>query len=218
MATQAQTSANQRNAQASTGPRTAQGKSASSGNATKHGLSAAFRVLTNENQEEFDELIAEFNRTFAPTTAYERFLVEEMAQSRWRLARARRLEAAVIELIVGSADPADADFRLAAAIINNTVDPLVVLQRHAAAMERTGYRALKQLLALRKLEAQAARDAARQNEANLNVSPDAKLKTRHKTPHPEAPANNSPAAAESRCPPPNRPPPAHDETNPIRAT
>ena len=59
MTTESQILANRRNALASTGPRTPEGKSISSGNATKHGLSAGFRVLTNENQEEFDESIAE---------------------------------------------------------------------------------------------------------------------------------------------------------------
>ncbi|MGA2182282.1 MAG: hypothetical protein ABSH47_04575 [Bryobacteraceae bacterium] len=166
MATQAQILANKSNAQASTGPRTPEGKSVSSGNATKHGLSAAFRVFPNENQQEFDELIAEHKRIFAPTNAYECFLVEEMVQSRWRLARVRRLENAVIEQMVGPGDPADADFHIVNALVNNTAGPLIVLQRYAAAAERTGYRALQQLLALRKLEAQAARDAARQNEAN----------------------------------------------------
>ena len=80
MTTESQILANRRNALASTGPRTAQGKSISSGNATKHGLSAGFRVFTNENQEEFDELIAEYHRTFAPTNTHEQFLVEEMVR------------------------------------------------------------------------------------------------------------------------------------------
>jgi hypothetical protein len=171
MASQAQILANRKNAQASTGPRTPQGKSISSGNAIKHGLSAAFRVLPDENQQDFDELVAEYNRTFAPATTHERFLVEEMVQSRWRLARVRRLETAVIEQMIGPGDPADADFQLANAFINNTAGPLIVLQRYAAAAERTGYRALQQLLALRRLEAHAARDATRQNEANSRVSP-----------------------------------------------
>ncbi|MGA3024034.1 MAG: hypothetical protein ABSF98_04620 [Bryobacteraceae bacterium] len=47
----------------------------------------------------------------------------------------------------------------------------LILQRHAAAAERSGYRAVKQLQTGRKLEAQAARDAARQNEANSVTSP-----------------------------------------------
>ncbi|MGA2184248.1 MAG: hypothetical protein ABSH47_14595 [Bryobacteraceae bacterium] len=166
MSTESQILANRRNALASTGPRTAQGKSISSGNAIKHGLSAGFRVLTNENQEEFDELIAEYHRTFAPANTHEQFLVEEMVQARWRLARVRRLEAAVIEQTVGLADPADADTILAAALIDNAAGPFLALQRYAAAIERTGFRALQQLLALRKLAAQAARDAAQRNEPN----------------------------------------------------
>jgi hypothetical protein len=48
MSTRSQILANRQNAQASTGPRTAQGKSTSSGNALKHGLSAGFRVLQSE--------------------------------------------------------------------------------------------------------------------------------------------------------------------------
>ncbi|MGA2183538.1 MAG: hypothetical protein ABSH47_10960 [Bryobacteraceae bacterium] len=166
MATDSQILANRRNAQASTGPRTAEGKSSSSGNATKHGLSAGFRVLTNENQQEFDELIAEYHRTFAPTNTDEQFLVEKMAQSRWRLARVRRLEAAVIEQMVGLGDPADCDAVLAAALINNAAGPFLALQRYAAAIERSGYRALHQLLALRRLEAQAARNPVVRNEPN----------------------------------------------------
>jgi len=106
MSTEGQIPANCGNARASTGPRTPQGESI---------LAAGFRVLTNENREEFDGLIAEYHRTFAPATTHERFLVWEMAQFRWRLARARRLEATVVEQLVGPGDPADSDAVLAAA-------------------------------------------------------------------------------------------------------
>jgi len=154
MATQAQTLANRTNAQASTGPRTPEGKLISRGNATKHGLAAAFRVLPNENQQEFDKLIAEYNRTFAPANIHERFLVEEMAQSRWRLARIRRLENEVVEQMVGSASPVDADSIIAAALLNNKAGALTVLHRYAVAAERSGHRAFQQLLALRKQRVQ----------------------------------------------------------------
>jgi hypothetical protein len=60
----------------------------------------------------------------------------------------------------------DADAALLTALRNENAAPFVVLQRYAAAAERTGYRALKQLLALRKVEAQAARAAAVPNEPN----------------------------------------------------
>ncbi|MGA2186548.1 MAG: hypothetical protein ABSH47_26325, partial [Bryobacteraceae bacterium] len=102
-----------------------------------------------------------------------------------------------IEQIVGLADPANADSALAAALINNATGPLITLQRYAAAIERSGYRALQQLLALRKLETQAARDTARRNEANSAVSSDANSKTRNEFPHREAAEDNPPRVWES---------------------
>jgi hypothetical protein len=166
MATPAQILANRRNAQASTGPRTAQGKSISSGNALKHGLSARFRVLQSENQDDFDNLIDQLRRTFQPANVYETILVEEMAHSHWRLARARRLEALTVDDMFAASPCSDADAALLTALLNDKAAPFLVLQRYAAAAERTGYRALKQLLALRKLDTQAARDAAVPNEPN----------------------------------------------------
>ena len=64
----------------------------------------------------------------------------------------------------------DSDAVLTAALLNDTAGPFLALQRYAAAAERTGYRALKQLLSIRKLEAQTARGAAQRNEPNF-VSP-----------------------------------------------
>jgi len=177
-----------------------QGKSISSANATKHGLSAGFRVLSNENQQEFDELVAEYHRTFAPTNTHEQFLVEEMVQSRWRLARIRRLEAALVEQMVGLGDPADSDAVLAAALLDNTAGPFKTLQRYAAAAERSYYRALKYLQDTRKREAQAAEDSARRNEPNSGVSPDANSTMADESSRPEPTENNPPLAAESRCP------------------
>jgi hypothetical protein len=166
MCTQAQTQANRRNALNSTGPRTPEGKSRSSANAIRHGLSARFRVFTSENQDDFDDLLADLTRTFAPANAYEHILVMEIAQSHWRLARARRLEADMIDDMAESRASSDHEGVLRTMLLNDQAGALLVLQRHAAAAERTGYRAVKQLIALRKLEAQTARDAARQNEPN----------------------------------------------------
>jgi hypothetical protein len=57
MATTPQITANQQNAQSSTGPQTEQGKAAVSQNALKHGLTAPFDVLDHEDQDEFDALL-----------------------------------------------------------------------------------------------------------------------------------------------------------------
>jgi hypothetical protein len=55
-------------ARAGAGP-TTPGKPISGGNAAKHGLSAGFRVFTNENRREFGELIPDCHRAFAPGAA-----------------------------------------------------------------------------------------------------------------------------------------------------
>ena len=167
MSTDIQIFANRINGLAGAGPRTPEGKPTSSANAAQHGLSAGFRVLSNENQQEFDELIAEYHRSFAPTNTHEQFLVEEMVQSRWRLARIRRLEAALVQQMVGLGDPADSDAILAAALFDDTAGPFKNLQRYAAATERSYYRALKYLQDARKREAHAAEDSARRNEPNF---------------------------------------------------
>src|SRR5215831_14165150 len=100
MPTEAQITANQQNALLSTGPKTPEGKAAAARNAIKHGLSGAFTVLPHEDQEEFDILLACLRDEFQPANQHESFLVEQMAQSRWRLARARRLETAMFDQMV----------------------------------------------------------------------------------------------------------------------
>jgi hypothetical protein len=166
MPSEAQIRANRRNAQASTGPRTPEGKAISSANSTKHGLTGGFRVLSEESQEQFDELVAEYYTAYAPANSHERFLVEEMVQARWRIARLRRLEAGIIEDMIEARGAVNADAVMSAAFCNGTATPLTELQRYAASIERSGHRAVHQLLALRKLAAQTARDAALRNEPN----------------------------------------------------
>jgi hypothetical protein len=93
MATQAQSIANCANAQFSTGPRTAAGKDAVAQNALSHGLSSErFAVLPNEDPAEYRALLASLEAEFAPQTAAESFLVEEMARSQWKLRRIAAIE------------------------------------------------------------------------------------------------------------------------------
>ncbi len=136
--------ANRTNAQSSTGPRTPEGKTNSAANSTTHGLAGSFRVLPHENQEEFDRLLADYRRTFPAANVHEEFLVEEMAQARWRIARVRRLEAEVVRAIAGD-DSGNPDRALAQALIGNSADAFKTLQRYAASAERSYYRAHKQL-------------------------------------------------------------------------
>lgn len=63
MATTKQVEANRQNAKRSTGPKTAAGKAAVSGNALKHGLLTEAALLAGEDEEAFaslaDDLLAE---------------------------------------------------------------------------------------------------------------------------------------------------------------
>ncbi len=92
MSTSAQLSANQSNAQHSTGPKTPQGLAASVRNNFRHGLTGAFTVLAWEKQEEFDQLFESLRNEHAPSTPTETLLVEGMAQHHWLSKRALHLQ------------------------------------------------------------------------------------------------------------------------------
>jgi low affinity Fe/Cu permease len=92
MSTEAQVAANRANAQRSTGPKTQEGKAASSKNNLRHGFTGAFAILPWENQEEFDALFAGLRAEHQPATLTEALLVEKMAQSWWLRTRALVLQ------------------------------------------------------------------------------------------------------------------------------
>jgi len=94
-ATEAQIDANRRNAQKSTGPRSAQGKGASSRNGLKHGLSGDKHILPGENPEEFLLLLKDLYDNFHPVGLGEEKLVQRIAAGQWRLDRTLPMEAAI---------------------------------------------------------------------------------------------------------------------------
>jgi hypothetical protein len=96
MASEAQIAANRLNAQKSTGPRTPQGRAAMRWNPLRHGLSAATVVLFYESEAEFEQFRQDLALDFEPVGAEECALVEQIATLRWRLRRASRAEAALV--------------------------------------------------------------------------------------------------------------------------
>jgi hypothetical protein len=73
-----------------TGPRTTEGKAASSMNAMSHGLTSGKVVLPGEDSDQFQLLRRSLLEEHQPATPTETLLVEEMVQARWRLDRVRR--------------------------------------------------------------------------------------------------------------------------------
>ena len=70
------------------GPKTPEGKEASSRNAIKHGLTTRSTILLHcESRDEFEEFLAEHIEIHQPVTAPEKELADQMAIARWRIRR-----------------------------------------------------------------------------------------------------------------------------------
>lgn len=106
MASKRQLEANRANARRSSGPRTPNGKASSSSNALKHGLTARFELMADENPAEFDALRDGLEADFQPYSTVEHELVNDLAGQFWRLRRLRALEASLLEYRQGQAEDA----------------------------------------------------------------------------------------------------------------
>ncbi|HME10605.1 MAG TPA: hypothetical protein VKG25_26355 [Bryobacteraceae bacterium] len=133
---------NRANAQFSTGPRTEDGKAASSQNARKHGLTAKHLAIKPEDREEFEEMLAGYQTEINPRGAIQQTLFDEIVTAAWNLRRIRILESTL-----------------------DLLDPQYErLARHKTRIERTFHRALKELKALqtdRTLHRMLPREAGR---------------------------------------------------------
>jgi hypothetical protein len=84
---------NRANSQFSTGPRTEAGKQRSSLNALRHGLTARTAVLPSEDPAAYEQHCRQFRDEYQPANATETQLVQELADTSWRLNRIPFLEA-----------------------------------------------------------------------------------------------------------------------------
>jgi hypothetical protein len=89
--------ANQRNAQKSTGPRTAEGKAASARNAITHGVFCKDLLLADEDPSALKTLREGVVHRFNPRDSVEAELVEQYLSCTWRLKRLRRAEISAYE-------------------------------------------------------------------------------------------------------------------------
>jgi len=87
---------NRANSQHSTGPRTEAGKQRSSQNALRHGLTARTAVLSSEDPAAYQRHCRQFIDEYKPATATETQLVQQLADTSWRINRIPLLEADVL--------------------------------------------------------------------------------------------------------------------------
>jgi hypothetical protein len=92
MVSEKQLAANRRNAEKSTGPQSASGKSNSSRNNLRHGLTGQISLLPTEDRAAHDAFCNELIDSFTPETPMESQLAQSIAEDSWRLNRARAIE------------------------------------------------------------------------------------------------------------------------------
>jgi hypothetical protein len=94
MSTPDRAAISRRNAQKSTGPRTAEGKNRSRLNALKHGMTATLPVLPDEDAEAFRCRVDAWTDDLRPRSQIESYFIEQAARASWQLERIERTNVA----------------------------------------------------------------------------------------------------------------------------
>ena len=148
---------NRANAQHSTGPKTEAGKWRTSLNALRHGLTGQVVVLPTEDMAAYRAHLKTFTDEYHPKGATEAQLVQQLADTSWRLNRAASLEANLLTLaaarlpdpLTESPDAIQATLAMAAAL-ESQAKAFTNLSLHTQRLSRQFERTLLQLLALQK--------------------------------------------------------------------
>ena len=140
--TAAKAEANRRNALQSTGPTTAEGRSAAAQNARKHGILSREVLLPSENREDLEFFRRRLWRALAPLGELEGLLADRVISSAWRLRRVLRVESDAFESKERRWKH-DAASTFISLSVNG--DSFSKLSRYEAAIERGLYRALHEL-------------------------------------------------------------------------
>jgi hypothetical protein len=138
---QPRATANRANSLHSTGPRTAAGKYSSSRNALTHGLTSHTAVLPSEDPAAYQSHCLQFRNEYQPKTPTEIHLVQELADTAWRLNRVPLLEA---DLLARTANPPNEESAIAFDIVD-VHRALATLGMHGQRLSRQFHNSLEQL-------------------------------------------------------------------------
>lgn len=147
---------NKKNAQHSTGPKTAAGKQRSSLNALRHGLTGQIVVMPNEDLQAYQAHLKSFTDEYNPQGPTEAHLVQALADTSWRLNRVAALETNILTLGVTQPSPiADAppqvmDALSIAAALESQSKALANLSMHTQRLSRQFERTVALLRELQK--------------------------------------------------------------------
>jgi hypothetical protein len=136
-----QIEANRRNAALSTGPRTQDGKAASSLNGTRHGLLARELLVRGESEVDFAAFAQGVQARLAAVGELEIFVMNRVISSAWRLRRAVSVESAVFN---SDAQPTSDD------VSQGALGKIRLLSRYEVTLERSLYKGLEELAELQR--------------------------------------------------------------------
>jgi hypothetical protein len=153
MPSQKQIDANRRNAQKSTGPITEAGKAVAKFNALRHGMTAESAVLPYEDHLAYAMLREALLSHYAPANIAEELLVDIVANSYWRLLRARRVETSTMKLGIQALKqrnglnpaPSTKDDDALAVFFTDENDNMRNQERYHGTIERSYFRAVETL-------------------------------------------------------------------------
>jgi hypothetical protein len=148
---------NRANAQHSTGPKTAAGKTRSSLNALRHGLTGQLVVMPTEDLQAYQRHLESFTDEYHPKGATEAHLVQALADTSWHLNRVAALEANLLTLAAArepnplSDAPAQVQDAMAiVAALESQAKALSNLSLHSQRLSRQFERTAAQLRELQK--------------------------------------------------------------------
>jgi len=140
---------NRQNAAASTGPRTPEGKAASSRNATTHGLLSGKALLPGEEWEDLLAFEANLCAELGPVGELEQLLVDRIISNAWRLRRVLAVEGGLF--VPPERHSWEREWTPAEALANRfelasrCSDSFSKLSRYETAIERSLFHALHEL-------------------------------------------------------------------------
>jgi hypothetical protein len=126
-----------------TGPRTPEGKARSAKNALRHGLLSRDVLQADERPRDLQRLHEQLSGELRPVGELESLLVERVVSCVWRLRRALRVEAEIVERSSDSYAPGDEGGAGVSWIRRHAT--FATLSRYETTNERAMYRALHEL-------------------------------------------------------------------------
>ena len=144
MTSQKQIEANRKNAQKSTGPVSVAGKEIVARNAVRHGILSANVFIDEGEQKIYDNFCDEMFKNLKPQSGFENFLVDRIISTAWRMRRIVCIEAMKLE----KANKYSYGDSYTSVFVAKSADSMAVLSRYEQALEKTFYRALRELKAM----------------------------------------------------------------------